>query len=154
MPFEEQLNILTNCENFASSLGSISHNSIFLKDGAETLFIPRWTELNRYQFALDTLQNLNVNYIDSTLSVFAHHFRGPFCFIISEQLKNFFGDDWNGDYSDEDFEICLSYLRLAMDLQIPMSEKMLEYYAPVWMNFFEQLKTKTDLLEKYNVVFK
>ena len=151
LPFEEQLNILSNCKNFASSLGSISHNSIFLNDDAETLFIPRWASLNQYQFALDTLQNLNVNYVDSTLSIFSHHFRGPYCYIVGEKLKNFFGDRWSGEYSETDFENFLIYLRFSTDLNIQMSFKMRDYYFPVLSNFFEQLKNRTDLTSKYNV---
>jgi len=152
LSFEEQLNILANCENFASTLGSISHNSIFLKEGAESIYIPRWAELNQYQFALDTLQDLNVNYIDSSLSICAHHFRGPFCFIVSEQLKKFFGDDFDG-YSEQDFENFFIYIRFSANLKISPSAKMQEYYAPVLKNFLDQAKLHDDLAKKYQIVF-
>lgn len=45
--FKEQLALLTNCTSFASTIGSCSHNSMFLQDGVEVIRSPEriisWT---------------------------------------------------------------------------------------------------------------
>ena len=40
--FDEELNLLINAESFASPIGSCAHNSLFLRDGAEAILIPRF----------------------------------------------------------------------------------------------------------------
>ena len=40
LTLDEQLNCLINCESFASTAGSCAHNSVFLRDSTETIFIP------------------------------------------------------------------------------------------------------------------
>ena len=79
--FEEQLNILANCEFFASTIGSCSHNIIFLPEGASVYLIPRAFYLTGYQVALGEVINLNIYYVDSSLSVLVRRnnpWEGPF----------------------------------------------------------------------------
>ncbi len=149
-PFEEQLNILLNCENYASTLGSISHNSIFLRDGTQTIYIPRYPSPNIYQLALDNLQNLDVHYIDSSLSIFYQNWRGPYLYIISEQLKKFFGEDWQG-FSQEDFELFLTYTTSSMTAKYKQGENIKQYYSTTFAKFLQQLSTQQELLAKYDV---
>ncbi len=95
LTLDEQLNLLINAESFASTLGSCAHNSIFLRDETETIFIPRSAKafLN-YQTALNQINNINTNYVDSSLSIFNMNHDWE-CYIISERLKRFFGDKFN-----------------------------------------------------------
>ena len=91
---DEQLNILANCENFASVTGSISHNIIFMRDKTQAILIPRRASfLNIYQQTLDKIHDLEIFYVDSSMSIYAASERGAFCYIISKQLKKFFGDE-------------------------------------------------------------
>lgn len=147
----EQLNIMANCESFISTLGSCAHNMIFMNDNSEVLFIPRSCYLTGYQDALNELYNLNISYIDSTFSIFQPANGGPFCYIISKQLKEYFGDEWNGEYKEEDFVIFLSYVKHSQSIGLKESEKAMEYYAPILPEFISQLKKREDLMKKIGV---
>ncbi len=94
LTFKEQLNILVQCERFASTIGSCSHNLIFLKDHTKVLLIPRANYLTGYQLALDQVHNLDITYTDSSLSIFAaaSPWDGPFYYFISDRLMAYFGD--------------------------------------------------------------
>ena len=140
--------MLLNCENFASTLGSISHNTIFMNEGREVILIPRYPACNVYQLALDTLQNLDIYYIDSSISIFYQNWQGPHCYIVSEQLKKFFGDDFEG-YSATDFIAFLGHMRLAMLLKFDKGQNVDEYYSNVYENFLNQIKSHKDLIEKF-----
>lgn len=155
LPLEMQLNILANCENFASSLGSISHNALFLKDNVNSIYIPRLPayehNLNPYQVVIDDMRNLNVTYIDTTLSIFPVAFWGAFCYIISKQLKEYFGDEWNGEYTEDDFVAFLIYAKHCQCACLYEPERIAEYYAPILPEFISQLKKREDLLQKFGV---
>lgn len=149
---DEQLNLLINAESFASTLGSCSHNSIFLRDGTEAIFIPR--SANRFaehQQAIDQIANLNAIYIDSTFSIFEYGNR-LYCFIISEQLKKFFGNEFNG-YEEDDFKIFLDYTKTLMSRGFPRNEEAWKYYLPTLQKFLSQLSKRKDLMEAYGVKF-
>ena len=108
--FEEQLNILLNCNDFASTVGSCSHNIIFLKQGANVILIPRAHYLTEYQLALDQVVDLNIKYISSDLSIFVNQncgWEGPFYYFVSKKLLKAFGmeipeDDrfWRKNFRD------------------------------------------------------
>ena len=89
LTLDEQLNLLINAESFASTLGSCTHNSIFLRDGAEVISIPRANYFTPYQPPLDQVHPLNTNYVDSSMSILQVADK-PNCFIISDRLKKFF----------------------------------------------------------------
>ncbi len=149
LTLDEQLNWLINADSFASTLGSSSHNSIFLRDGTEIISIPRAANrFTDYQPPIDQVHPLNVNYVDSSLSIFGT-VNGSYCFIISEQLKKFFGDEFNG-YED-DFKIFLSYVKFSMSRGFKVNNQAMQYYAPTYQKFIEQLKQRADLLKTYGV---
>ena len=148
---ETELNILANCESFASTLGSCAHNMIFMNENSQVIFIPRSCYLTDHQNALNHLRDMEITYIDSTLSLFQPENGGPFCYIISDRLKKFFGDECTGEYSDEDFIIFLNYLKYSMAKHLQMPEETPKYYAPILPDFKAQLKSRTDLLEKFGV---
>ena len=94
MTFEEQLNVLINCDSFASTIGSCSHNILFLQDHTKVILIPRANYLTGYQLTVDQVHELDITYIDSTLSLFAARFpwEGPFYFFVSSRLMDYFKD--------------------------------------------------------------
>ena len=153
LPLDEQLNILTNCENFASTEGSCSHNSVFMKDNTEVLLIPRSATraVNGYQAVFNQIRNQNIFYVDTALALYATQDHGPFCYIISEQLRKFFGEEVTEKYTATDFEIFLQYFRFSLENNFTANEKSTEYYSVVISEFFAELKQQKDLLEKYKV---
>ena len=151
LTFDEQLNLLINAESFASTLGSCSHNSIFLRDGTEVIMIPRTANrFTGYQQTLDKVHELNSNYVDSTLSIFAPDYHGPYCYVISRKLKEFFGDNFDG-YADDDLKIFLTYVRACMSNGLKQDVAAMKYYASPLKEFFSQLKARPDLTNSYGV---
>ena len=153
LPLEVQLNVLANCENFASPIGSISHNTLFVNDKTETVFVSRisGSASNAYQQIINELKNLNAFYIDSCLSVFTQSHAGPYCYIVSENLRKHFGDEIKEKYTDEDFVTFLVYLRYAKMNGLKENPGELEYLKNILPEFIAQLRTRTDLLEKFAV---
>ena len=152
LSLDEQLNILINCKNFASTSGSCAHNCLFLRDNSEFILIPRATsKLNYYQEMLNQIHPLNIIYIDSSLSIFSKGITsGPYFFIVSEQLKKFFGDKFDG-YTDDDFKIFLQYVKDSINKGIPFNQSAKEYYSPVLEDFMGQLKRREDLIAAYDM---
>ena len=151
LTLDEQLNLLINCEHFASTIGSCSHNAMFLRDGTEAIFIPRIpNRFTVYQQAIDELRSLKAIYIDATLSFFSNSFYGPFFYIISEQLKRFFREKWNG-YDEEDFKTFLQYVKDSLRQGRVVNPNAMKYYAPVFEDFMEQLNRREDLIAAYDM---
>ena len=153
LPLEEQLNILANCTNFASTVGSCSHNSIFLKDNSEVILIPR-SFMGKFQSVLNEVNNTNATYVDSALSLFQKDSYGPFCYIISKQLKKFFGDDSADEYSEEDLITFLQYVRYSMSHGYKENIKLKEYYSTILPEFYSQLVQRKELMEKFGITIK
>lgn len=152
LTLDEQLNLLINCESFASPLGSVSHNSLFLPDDAETIFIPRATRrFTSHQPIINQVHPLNIKYIDSILSIFdGTQYLDHSCFVISPQLKRFFGDKWNG-YEEDDFKTFLQYVKDSMGRGRNVNPTTKEYYAPILEDFMSQLKQHEDLIATYDM---
>ena len=95
LSLDEQLNALVHCESFASTIGSCSHNSIFLRDNTEVILIPRANYLTEYQLAIDQVHQQNIHYIDSSFSIFDNERPplGPFLYFISSSLRKYFHDE-------------------------------------------------------------
>lgn len=147
---DEQLNLLINAESFASTIGSCSHNSIFLREGTETIFIRRFaSSYSIYQRRLDQVNSCNATYIDSSLSVFNMR-HDLFCFILSEQLKRFFGDKFDG-YEAEDFKTFLEYTKFAIKKGRSINPKQKEAYGVIFTDFTAQLKQHEDLIAAYGI---
>ena len=152
---EDQLNIYLNCENWASMVGSISHNVIFLRDNSNVVLIPRRAAyVNIYQLALNQLHNLDVNYIDAAFSVFTHGHTGPYCYILSENLRKYFGDEVKEKYSEEDFITFLAYFRVAKSQGLVENPNEMEYLQNILPEFIAQLKTHENLMQKFGIVIK
>ena len=142
---------MINCESFASPLGSSSINAFFLRDGVETIIIPRDTKIlfDGYQMIANQINSLNANYIDSNLSVFNTPYYN-YRYVISEQLKRFFGDKWTG-YEEEDFKIFLSSAQNITIYGSGYIPKLKDYFGDVFQNFVTQLKQHKDLIAAYDM---
>lgn len=149
---DEELNLLINAESFTSAIGSCSHNCLFLRDNAEFILIPRAaSQLSYYQEILNQVHPLNINYIDSSLSVFARTIMGgAYFFIVSEQLKRFFGDKFDG-YEEEDFKNFLQYVKSCTGVGRTLIPAAKAYYSKILPDFMEQLKRRKDLITAYNM---
>ena len=116
--FKQQLNILVNCKNFASTIGSCSHNMIFLNDNSNVILIPRANYLTPYQVSIDKMHKLKIFYIDSSFSFLAANRNpgeGPFLYFVSRNLKKFFNDDSETSVNFSDYK---KYLRYAMGINL------------------------------------
>lgn len=153
-PLEEQLNILSNCTDFVSTLGSCAHNMIFMHDNSNVTFIPRTLADNVHQLPLNQIHSMNINYVDSALSIFQKNSYGPFCYIISKQLKKFFGENSDEKYNDEDFIIFLQYVKYSLKNGLKENIELKKYYSGFMKDFINQLKEKKDLMEKIGVFIK
>ena len=133
LTFEEQLNVLINCGHFASTIGSCSHNILFLRDHAKVILIPRANYLTGYQLALDQVHDLEITYIDSTLSLFAARFpwEGPFYYFVSSRLMDYFRDarEMDGRYWAENFKGFKRYAICGLNYGRGASAKAYEYYS-------------------------
>lgn len=117
--FYEQLNILANCTHFASTIGSCSHNTMFLSDSANIILIPRADYLGGYQQAIDELWNQNIVYVDSNLSVAvskSHPWTGSFFYYISQELLDVFNENYFPDahYWRKNFKDFKKYIKLGI----------------------------------------
>lgn len=147
LTLDEQLNLLINCESFASTIGSCAMNSLFLREGTETIFIPRAEEkFGGYQNSINQICSLKANYVDSSLSVF----HGLYCFIISEQLKRFFGDKFDG-YTEDDFKVFLEYIKSFMQKTSHANPRIRNYSRKVLSDFLLQLKRHESLIAEYDM---
>ena len=155
LTLEDEFNLLINCESFAAATGSTSHNSIFLRDNAEVILIPRaGGYLTDYQEALNQVNNLKITYIDSTLSIFSKGADGPFYYFISDNLMRYFGDEVkeNLKFDDLDFKIFIKYIKSALSKGLQLNQKAMEYYGDVAKEFLDQLKHQEDILRESGIV--
>ena len=147
LTLDEQLNLTMNCEHFASTGGSCGHNSLFLPDNAEVVLIPRAaSNFGYYQEIINQVRSLNISYVDSSLSFFSRGITtGTHFYLVSEQLKKFFGDKWTG-YEKEDLKNFLQYVKDSLCKGINFNTGAKEYYSPIFEDFMEQLKRREDLI--------
>jgi len=150
LTLDEQLNLLINCESLASPLGSTSHNSVFMRDNMEVIVLSREGGYgNFYQRALSQINSANTIVIDSSLSIFYTR-NGPFCYIISEPLRKFFGEKWDG-YSEDDFKIFLQYVKDSINKGLVPHLRIKNYCAPTLNALLAQFRKHENLMLAYNM---
>ncbi len=153
LTLDEELNLLINCDSFASCYGSTVHNSLFLRDNTEVIVIPRIASLLNapYQEMVNQVRSLNVTYIDSTLSIFGRwSATGPWFFIVSEQLKRFFGDKFDG-YDEEDQRTFLQYVKSCLSRNADILAWVRDRYKLFLADFLEQLHKREELIKEYDM---
>ena len=147
--FYEQLNILLNCNYFASTIGSCSHNIMFLNEGSNAILIPRANYLTGYQLAINEVTNLNITWIQSDLSIMvpeASPWDGPFFYFVSRNLLKFFNcTDTSFLFSKKDLKNFKNYLLLgSMFLKDLKNSPAPTYYQKVLMQCIEDfIETST-----------
>lgn len=133
LTFEEQLNVLINCDCFASTIGSCSHNILFLRDRANVILIPRANYLTGYQITLDQVHDLDITYIDATLSLFAARcpWEGPFYYFVSSRLMDYFKDERKKDrkYWAKSFKGFKMYAVHGLNYGRGANAKAYQYYS-------------------------
>lgn len=135
-----------NCEIFASTIGSTSHNSLFLRDDAEAIFIPRaLNNFNNYQGCCNQVHSVNAIYIDSTFSIYYKAAFNVF-YLLSPQLKRFFGDKFDG-YDEYDFKNFLLYVKSSVRKGAEVNQDLLTKYISALPDFMPQLKQCEDLIK-------
>lgn len=151
LPIEEQVNLLANCTDFASTVGSCALNMIFTRDNTNVILIPRYTAAEDYSYPLSQIHGMNVKYIDSAVSLFQKDSFGPFCYIISKQLKKFFGDEAD-EYSEDDLTTFLQYVKFSISQGFKENLKLKKYYSKILAEIYSQLAQRKDLAEKFGIV--
>ena len=145
---DEELNVLVNCESFASTIGSCSHNMLFCRDNTEIILIPRANYFTGYQMAIDQVHQHNIHYIDSSFSIYVgiYPWNGPFMYFISSNLRKYFHDeDTESIIYPSDF---WKYLRSAFGFRLsraigrtaPADNKnAYKYYSTIAAEYFGRL---------------
>ena len=144
--FREQMNILLSCSEFASTVGSAAHNILFLKDKTKVYLIPRTDFITEYQFALDEICDLDIIYVDSSLSLYTHPehpWGGPFYYIISDNLLKLFDKRMQNRNNKKGF---LFYRQLGLWLN--GHRKISEYYKEEYKKYFDIPIEKTENVSK------
>lgn len=90
-----QINILQQCDEFVATEGSISHNSVFVRDCSKVTILKKGYWINRYQLALTLLKNNNTSFVDchhsSPIRKSQNPHAGPFFLECTKQLESFLG---------------------------------------------------------------
>lgn len=84
------LDILSGCDVLAGTEGSIMHNAVFLRDGAEVVIIRKGNYFNSYQYMINHMKGLKCTYIDSHLSYMTRKIDsavGPFYLYVNDNLQ-------------------------------------------------------------------
>lgn len=91
---EEQFALLNNCDEFATTEGSVSHNVIFCRPNTKVVIIRKCSHINHYQLVLNEMSNIDVTYIDAHKSVAASSaspWNGPFYIYVNSKLEEWAG---------------------------------------------------------------
>ena len=149
--FREQLNILLSCTEFASTIGSAAHNVMFLRDNTKVYLIPRADFITEYQFALNQIHNLDITFIDSSLSLYVHPdhpWGGPFYFIISENLQRCFGIRMKKRNNNRGFSI---YRQLCFFMNGCQSPR--DYYGKEYIKYLNMSPKRVEGYSMFHRLF-
>lgn len=100
LSFEQQVYLLWNAKEVVATMGSISHNLVFCKPNTRAIIIRKsWFSCD-YQYAMNQIAELNVEYIDAHLSVFVTPMinDGPFYIYRNENIIKWFMDNYGVEY--------------------------------------------------------
>lgn len=95
LSFKDQLNLFHGLDTLVTTEGSIAHNALFMREGAEVVILRKARYLNDYQFMINQIRGLRVTYIDAFRDEFLalprEPWRGPFFLYINERLARYLG---------------------------------------------------------------
>lgn len=90
-----QIQLLSNCDEFCTTEGSISHNSVFVNGSTTVTILKKSDWINPYQLALSLLMNNQTNFIDCHHSISTKKSKtphaGPFYLECTRQLELYIG---------------------------------------------------------------
>lgn len=90
----EQIWLLMNCKELATTEGSIAHTAIFCNQGTNIVLIKKCNWISMHQLVVNEVAKLNVTYIDAHHSCFCDKkepWHGPFFMCITKELQNYVG---------------------------------------------------------------
>lgn len=90
----EQIQMVRQCEAFASTEGSVAHLSLFCKSGTHVTIINKANYLNCHQVTINEIADLNVTYVEAHHSIKAekeHPWWGPFYLCVNKYLEHYVG---------------------------------------------------------------
>lgn len=90
----EQISIVHNCNCFASTEGSIAHNSIWCQPETSVTLIRKVNCINVWQMVINESSNLNVTYVDAHNSIRTNQqfpLVGPFYMCITPEFERYIG---------------------------------------------------------------
>lgn len=149
---DEQIKMIDECNFFASTDGSCGHNSVFLNSRTKAIIFPRGPDLTGYQECLCFVHDVEVYFIDSTLSIFTPYKKthvGPMYYYVSEELLSFFGEHVTNykKYCKENFYDLKKYISYGTSLNritnscTVHAQKLFYYYSMMKrMSFRYRLK--------------
>ena len=90
----EQIWLLMNCKEVATTEGSIAHTAVFCNQGTNIVLIKKCNWVSMHQLVMNEVAKLNVTYIDAHHSCFCDKtepWHGPFFMCITKELQNYVG---------------------------------------------------------------
>lgn len=155
---EKMLNILLNCEHFASTVGSCAHNSVFLRNRTRVTLIPRDSDLDTYQNALLDVNEADAYYVHSSLSSLVNRViptDGPFCFIISKELLRYFNieKEITGDFWKKSLKYYMRYKRREWFMD-NYADRIQPLYYERQIAYYEELRKKATIRYKIYISMK
>lgn len=90
---KQQIALLKDCDEFASTEGSCAHNSIFCKPQTKVIILRKADYANSYQIMINEFAKLDVTYIDvhhSSKADKQQPWHGPFYMYVSPYLCKYF----------------------------------------------------------------
>lgn len=87
----ETLLMLRNCDAFATTEGSISHNVLFCKPGTPVTILRKVDYVNPWQKVCDEVSGVNVAYVKAHQSVVSFGCLGPFYMCVTRELEEYVG---------------------------------------------------------------
>jgi len=95
LTIEELIRLLMSCKRLITTEGSVAHNSVFLRDGAELVLLSKADYNNGYQPPISQMRNLKVTKLKAHASRWFWHpsepWRGPFFLRVTRECADYFG---------------------------------------------------------------
>ena len=87
----DTLSLIKNCESFASTEGSISHNILFCRPNTEVQIVRKVDYVNSWQLVVNQVADVNITYIDAHRSIISTGCLGPFYMCVTKEFEKYVG---------------------------------------------------------------
>lgn len=85
----DQLSMLQNCKQFATTYGSLSHEILFCKENTDITILTKSDYVNDYQNVIDQIRPMNITYVKAHHSWRKASYLGPFYIAVTKQLRTY-----------------------------------------------------------------